>query len=249
MKNMRKHLLAVSSDAKTVKGEKMNILTGILYLAPHNISGFQVCPKATDGCKVACLYTAGRGAYSCTQKARIAKTRLFFLNRDYFMINLVKDIEALIRKATKHGMVPAVRLNGTSDIPWEKIKCFRNGKPYRNIMDAYKTVKFYDYSAILGRKLALETPNYGLTFSLKENNDADAIKALEEGYNVAVVMRLKKSDPKPETWNGFPVIDGDESDVRFMDPKGGHIIALTAKGKARYDTSGFVREANGAFNI
>ena len=89
-------VLSISTDAKTVKGESLGVLTGILYLAPHTISGFQVCPKASPQCRAACLYTAGRGIYSKVQKARIAKTLAFFNEREKFMEILVNDIKSLI---------------------------------------------------------------------------------------------------------------------------------------------------------
>lgn len=245
-----KKLLSVSADAKTSKGNKKGVLTGILYLAPHTISGHQVCPKASPGCRAACLYTAGRGGvYNSVQTARINKTKWFFGEHDSFMEKLVADIAALVKKAKKLNMEPAVRLNGTSDIAWEKIACKRDGKVYRNVMEAFPDVQFYDYTKVIGRKYALALPNYHLTFSLSEENDADAIKALSEGYNVAVVMNLSKKDAKPATWGGYPVIDGDETDIRFRDPKGGHIVALTAKGDARKMDLGFVRKVDGNFNV
>ena len=245
-----KNLLAVSTDAKTVKGQDKGVLTGILYFAPHTISGHQVCPKASPECRAACLYTAGRGVYTKVQQARIAKTQWFFSERDSFMVRLVENIESLEAKAKKNKMVPAVRLNGTSDIAWEKISCVRDGKKYRNVMEAFPNINFYDYTKIIGRKAALALPNYHLTFSLSEENDSDAIKALAQGYNVAVVMNLKKSADKPATWGGFPVINGDETDIRFRDPKGGHIVALTAKGDARkMQVGGFIRDVNASFKI
>lgn len=240
-------ILSVNADAKTSKGQKIGYMTGILYLAPHNISGFQTCPKATDGCKAACLFTAGRGGYNSVQSARIAKTVRFFNDRENFMNDLVTDIEKLIRKAKREGYEPAVRLNGTSDIAWEKIACKRDGKVYASPMEAFTEVQFYDYSKILGRSKALTLPNYHLTFSLSESNDDDALKALAQGYNVAVVLNLKPTDEKPAQWGGYPVINGDETDVRFID-KTGHIVALSAKGSARKDTSGFVRKHNAGFN-
>lgn len=237
-------LLSVNVDAKTKKGLKLDILTGILYLAPHTISGFQVCPKASAGCMASCLYKAGMGVYNTVQQARINKTKMFFQKRAEFMQILVNDIEKVIKRAQKENLIPAIRLNGTSDICWEKFECVRNGITYRNIMEAFPNVQFYDYSKILGRKSAIALKNYHLTFSLSESNDNDAKKALDQGYNVAVVMRLNPTDTKPKFWGGYPVIDGDYTDVRFMDPKGGHIVALTAKGPARKDYSGFVRESN-----
>lgn len=241
-------LLSVSADAKTVKGEAAGVLTGVLYLAPAKLSGYQVCPNATAGCEAACLYTAGQGIYSNVQRSRLNRTRWFFEDRASFMEVLVEDIKRLVRKAEKQGMVPAVRLNGTSDIAWEKMAVVVDGVLYRNLMDAFASVQFYDYTKILGRKLALATPNYHLTFSLAENNDVFAVKALSEGYNVAVVMRTKRKEAKPAVWGGYPVVDGDVDDVRFHDPKGGHIIALFAKGTAVKDTSGFVRDATAGFN-
>lgn len=241
------NLLSVTADAKTSKGNKKGVLTGILYLAPHNLSGFQVCPKASPECKAACLYTAGRGVYNSVQKSRLAKTVWFFTERDTFMETIVKNIKSLIAKAKKNKMQPAIRLNGTSDIAWEKIACKVDGKVYASVMEAFPDVQFYDYSKVIGRNKAVRLPNYHLTFSLSEENDSDARKALAQGYNVAVVMNLKKKADKPATWGGYPVIDGDETDIRFRDPKGGHIVALTAKGEARKMGLGFVRSPTGNF--
>lgn len=245
--NKSPKLLSVAADAKTVKGQKMGYLTGVLYLAPHTISGYQVCPKASEGCRLACLYTAGRGIYTNTQNARIAKTKRFHEDRDGFMAQLVNEVEALIRKAKRENLIPVVRLNGTSDLPWEKIKCNRNGVAYASIMEAFADVQFYDYTKVLGRSKALSLPNYSLTFSLAEDNDAAAMKALQEGFNVAVVMKVGRKEDKPANWGGFPVVNGDETDLRFLDPQGGHIVGLFPKGKAGKDTLGFVRAKDSGF--
>lgn len=249
MFNHAASVLSVSGDAKTSKGEKVGYLTGILYLAPHDVSGYQVCPKASAGCKAACLYTAGHGIYKSVQLSRINRTKWFFEERDSFMVQLVADIAKLARKAKKYSMTPIVRLNGTSDIAWEKFSVVRNGVTFRNMMLAFPEIQFYDYTKILGRKYALSLPNYHLTFSLAENNDSEALEALAQGYNVAVVTNNRRSEAKPETWGGYPVIDGDINDIRSLDPKGGFIVALTAKGPARKDNSGFVREVKGNFSI
>ena len=236
----RKTLLSVEADAKTKKGEKLGILTGVLYLAPADVSGYEVCPKRSQGCTDACLFTSGRGGMNSVHESRVNKTLWFHEDRDSFMEVLVKDIERLIRKAERENMVPAVRLNGTSDIAWEKV---RVGE-HRNLMEKFSDIQFYDYTKIRGRKSAIALDNYHLTFSLAEDNDQDAFLAIEEGYNVAVVFDMKKTDSKPATWMNYPVIDGDETDVRFMDPKGGHIVGLYAKGDARKDNTGFVRNPN-----
>jgi hypothetical protein len=244
----RNSLLGVGADPKTIKGLKKGVLTGVLYLAPYDVSGYQVCPNSTKGCQGACLYTSGHGRFTKTQESRINKTKWFFEDRESFMQVLIKDIEKLIRKADRENLIPAIRLNGTSDIAWEKIRVVHEGVTYRSIIDLFSDTQFYDYTKVLGRSRAISLDNYQLTFSLAEDNDAEALKALDQGYNVAVVMDLKKNDPKPAHWGGFPVIDGDETDVRFMDEQGNHIVALFAKGDAKKDTSGFVRSSVSGFN-
>lgn len=234
-------LLNVDGNAKTIKGNKYGVLTGILYLAPADVSGYQVCPKASKGCTKTCLFTAGMGVYANVMQARINKTKRFFEERESFMLDLVSDAEKLLRGAKKRKLTPAIRLNGTSDIAWEKFKVIRGGIVYNNLFEAFPEISWYDYTKVLGRKSALKYTNYHLTFSLSEENASDAAQAINSGFNVAVVMNLKKNESKPAIWDGYPVIDGDISDIRFNDPKGGHIVALTAKGKARKDDTGFVR--------
>lgn len=165
------------------------------------------------------------------------------------MDQLVKDIKALDRKAKRNSLVPVVRLNGTSDLAWEKFSVTVDGVKYRNLMLAFPHIQFYDYTKIASRKAAAKLPNYHLTFSLSENNDSDSRKALGNGMNVAMVVKMKRKDLKPSTVNGIPVIDGDKHDLRFVDPKGGHIVMLRAKARANNDTSGFVRNMNNLGNI
>lgn len=239
------NLLSVGNP-KTLKGMDQGYLTFILHLAPASESGYNACAKATIGCKNACLNKAGRGGMfkkgentNVIQKARIRKTVLFFENREIFMNLLVKDIELGIKQADKVDMIPVFRLNGTSDIAWEKYPVRRNGVIYINIFQAFPTVTFYDYTKILGRKIKM-IDNYSLTFSAADGNDADVLKAIQQGYNIATVFGIKKTLAMPEFYNGLPVFNGDESDLRFLDPKG-YIIGLYAKGPAKKDTTGFVK--------
>jgi hypothetical protein len=136
-------------------------------------------------------------------------------------------------------MIPVFRLNGTSDISWEKYEVIRNGVTFKNIFDAFKEVTFYDYTKILGRKIQ-QYDNYSLTFSAADGNDLDVIRAMKEGLNVAVVFGVKKTEPLPETYNGVSVFNGDDSDLRFLDPKN-VVVGLYAKGRAKKDTTGFVK--------
>ncbi len=238
--------LLSTGNPKVLKGLKQGFNTYILHLAPAALSGYNTCPKATHGCAAACLNTAGRGGMfkkgettNAIQKARIRKTIFFFEERAGFMEWLVKDIELAIKQSAKKDLVPVFRLNGTSDIAWEKYSVIRNGVIYTNIFNAFPEVQFYDYTKMLNRKVN-GIPNYQLTFSAADGNDNDVAKAVAQGYNVAVVFGLKKTEAMPESYLGRPVFNGDESDLRFLDPKG-VVVGLYAKGKAKKDTSGFVK--------
>ena len=233
-----KALLSVSSDAKTIKGETLGFLTGILYLAPANTTKWNTCSMAkTAQCDVACLYKAGRGAMNSVQTARINKTIWFFTERNSFMQQLVVDIAKIIKKAKKKGLQPLVRLNGTSDIRWETIGFTdTDGIEYVNIFAAFPEVTFYDYTKDVNRK---DLPaNYDLTFSYSgvEGFQPYVEKALLNNMRMAVVFRKEKDIPM--TFMGIPVVSGDNSDVRHLDDK--VIVGLYAKGKAKLDTTGFV---------
>jgi len=228
-------LLSIGNP-KILKGMKQGFMTYILHLAPADVSGYNTCPKATAGCKAACLNTAGRGGMfkkgettNVIQQARIRKTRWFFEDRESFLVTLKDDIRKAIRQSEKKGLIPVFRLNGTSDISWEKY----------GIIQEFPNVQFYDYTKILGRKVN-GLANYHLTFSAADGNDDDVRRAIKEKYNIATVFGIKKSQPMPETYEGTPVFNGDDSDLRFLDPKG-VVVGLYAKGKAKKDTSGFVK--------
>lgn len=219
------YLLTVNNDAKTKKGQQKGYLTGVIYMAPTDISGYNVCPMASQGCKAACLFTAGRGRFTQTQQARIRRTKLYFEDRPAFMVMLRKEIDALERKAARESLEPVVRLNGTSDI---------FGADYRQLMEDYSHLKFYDYTKVWNRFDKNLPDNYYLLFSRSENNEDKMFEILRRGYNVAVVF-----DSLPEYYHGYPVINGDKTDVRFLDPAG-VIVGLNAKGEAKHDDSGFV---------
>jgi len=226
----------LTTNQKVEKGEKEGWLTAIMHLAPAKASGFQVCSSATAGCEAACLNTAGRGGIfafgetdNTIQKARRRRTAWYFARRNEFLLRLDTEIGLHVLRAERKGLRPAVRLNGTSDLRWESIR-FKG----ETLFERWPNVVFYDYTKHL--RDVSDIPNYSLTFSLAENNDAKAELALLNGMNVAAVFHSV-----PETFMGRPVFDGDLSDLRFLDPVG-VIVGLKAKGKARQDrTSGFVR--------
>ncbi len=225
--------LLTVENAKTIKGESLGYLTGILYLAPANESGvMNVCPMATAGCMADCLYTAGRGVFQQIKDARIKKTKWLATDRAGFVAQLRKDIVSLARKAERDGLTAAVRVNGTSDLAWLAMQ----------MAGEFPAIQFYDYTK-LPKPWQRVSPNYHLAFSLSESNFSDAMLALEHGVNVAVVFNTKKGQPLPETWNGYTVIDGDHHDLRFLDDRG-VIVGLRAKGKARKSVTGFVQIAS-----
>lgn len=208
--------LLTDSNQKTEKGQSRGYYTVILHLMPWVYSGYQVCPKA-NGCELKCLAFSGMLAYPTAQKAMLRRTTLFFEHRDVFMSMLVSDIWWAQEKARRLGMTLAVRLNGTSDIAWEKI---RVGE-YRNLMARFPAVQFYDYTKIFGRS----TPdNYHLTFSYDGTNFRPSIQWLEAGGNVAVI----EDQYDEQDWNGFRHVDGDEHDLRFLGRKNS-VVLLSRK--------------------
>ena len=228
--------LLTTANAKIRKGEKLGYQTFGIHLAPASLSGFNVCKDASAGCTFSCLNTAGMGAFSNVQLARIEKTRLFFKDKSLFMAQLIKEISSAIKSAQKKNLIATFRFNLTSDLPWEKIKL--NGQ---TIFDMFPDIQMYDYTKSPERMtsfLAGEMPkNYHLTFSRSETNGAIAESILKSGGNVAMVFRKHL----PNQFLGRSVVNGDETDLRFLDPQG-VIVGLVEKGKAKKDESGFVIE-------
>ena len=224
-----------TANTKTIKGEKLGVLTGILYLSPaDSISPkLNICPYADiAGCKAGCLNTAGRGAFSNVQRARIRKTLMFLQHRVKFDALLVQDIRRLRSRAERQNMKLAIRLNGTSDIQWEKHEMGNNG----TIIEMFPHVQFYDYTKIPGRTVPA---NYHLTFSYSGVAGFERVVAKQMRHNPDTNLAVVFSSDLPDNWLGRTVVNGDASDVRYQDPAG-VIVGLTAKGKAKNDTSGFV---------
>ena len=219
--------LLTISNTKTLKGDKLGYLTAILHMQPDK----EICPHASKGCLSACLNTAGRGKFSNVQKARRRKKEFYKSNLNGFMRQLIKDIETLKRKAKRENKIPVVRLNGTSDIDYYKIR-HNTGL---TIFDLFPDVQFYDYTKNENITLKNVAENHHYTFSMSEENEQQAMFKLYEGFNVAIVFRVV-----PSEYRGFKCINGDNTDLRFLDDRN-VVVGLTAKGKAKKDTTGFVR--------
>lgn len=224
-------LLNIGNNAKTIKGDvKGEYLSAILYLSPAQTSGYQTCPSATEGCKASCLFTAGRGRMPKIQEARTNKTLMLFEEKETFRATLYKEFVAFSKKCDKLKVKPAIRLNGTSDIDWTKkfpelFTDFPNFQQY-NYTKEEKVMRNYMEGKC--------PPNYYLTFSRSESNWGFCKEVLNANFTVAAVF-----EKVPTKYKGYTVFDADETDLRFLDPKG-QIAGLKAKGKAKKDSSGFV---------
>ena len=221
-------------STKTNKSMKYGYANFIMYLAPHNISGYNVCAGATIGCIASCLNESGRalwvekhGKINPIHKARLNRTLMYFNERDRFFEQLTKEIKSGIKWAKKRDLIPAFRLNGTSDLRFE------NDWQNFNIIKYFSDVQFYDYTKLYNRR---DLPaNYHLTFSRAESNQEQTLSAVVNGLNIAAVF----NNQLPNEYLGLNVIDGDKHDLRFLDPQRS-CIGLIAKGRAKHDTSGFV---------
>ena len=213
------------------KGEKFGFKTAILHLAPFTLSGKNVCPKASKECAAACLNTSGRGQMGSVQKARLNKTDYFWTNKNGFLWDLSKEIEQLKKRARNQGFKFAVRLNGTSDLAWHRMKVDGGS----TLMEIHQDVQFYDYTKVLNY-LDHDHKNYHITFSDSGRNNSDINEAIALGHNVAVVFR----DKLPKKWKGLRVINGDRHDLRFKDPRS-VIVGLVAKGQGRNINNKFIK--------
>jgi len=220
-----KHLSSGASNAKTSKNKRETL---ILYMSPakQNSIGRNLCPKASPGCLVSCLYTAGRGAFSNVQQARTRKAELFIHDTNEFLSAIAREINAVAKK----NETIAVRLNGTSDTKIVDMLLAKH--------EIASNVVFYDYTKIkarAGNRILESGHKYMVTFSRSETNERECIDVLKNHGIVAAVFKKI-----PEQWYGYKVVDGDERDDLMLDIDGPAVLGLVAKGRARKDTTGFV---------
>ena len=229
-----KKLLTIANDAKTVKNGKKGYRTGILYLSPASKSGVNVCAMALLAqCDKPCLESAGRGAMNSVQMGRLRKTLYFNQYREKFIDHLKYEVRLLCKYSDKHGWIPSIRPNGTSDIRWELLL-------WDFMVDTKREFgcQWYDYTKLVNR-LVPDEDVYDLTFSYSgvERFQPFVKKAIKRGMRMAVVFRHQKDIP--ETFMGMDCVSGDEDDLTFLSERG-VVRALYAKGKAVHDTTGFV---------
>lgn len=246
---------------KAVKSLAFGFLNAINYMAPHkNGDGRKnLCSNASPGCIELCLgehsgQAAMRkeGETNNVVDSRRRKARYFLQRRVAFMREMCVHIARAMRTAARKGLTLVVRPNGSTDLPFENIRFFVDAElaaeifrvcgvvaelGLHTIFSLFPMVQFVDYTKNPNRFYKQLPPNYSLTFSRSETNEEDCLWLLQHGVNVAVVFGDAE---QPATWNGYTVIDGDEHDLRHLDPFG-VVVGLTPKGaKAKRSTSGFV---------
>ena len=207
-------------NVKLLKG---HMKTLGLSLAPADISGWEVCASRSPECTKHCLFTSGRGAGHFIRRdgthpvwmGRIFRTIWLFRDRAGFMDRLMHEIQ--------RNQDAVIRLNVFSDWQWERQQ--------PQIFEEFPNVQFYDYTKHFKRMFRKRPSNYHLTFSLHENNEGQARQVLDAGMNVAAVTGAS-------SLFGYPVIDGDEHDLRFLDPSP-VVVGLRPKGSLRTSESEF----------
>ena len=252
-------ILSIDTNPKTVKGQKHGYMTAIVYLSPYKSSGQNVCAMAELAeCWLPCLNISGHGAIAsdefnphgiplpdnAIQRARLWRTNLYNYDRPKYMEMVVYEIERFIRKAERKGLVPVIRLNGTSDIQFERgHPCRRNGTDYNSIFEAFPDVQLYDYTKRANRFNRTLPANYHLSLSYSGASDRYKLicMAAKQAHNCNLVVVVRNNKIKESAIaNGG--IDGDSHDLRFLD-KPGAIVYLKAKGRAVRDKSGFVLDS------
>jgi hypothetical protein len=220
---------------KPIKAQKYGWLNAINYMAPHRLAGVgNLCPHASKGCAALCLgeHSGNAALYPAVLKSRIAKAQLLMRDRPQFLKELATGVRRARATAKRQKLKLCVRLNGATDIAWERLA--------PAIFADNTDLQFVDYTK--SPKRALEhardqlPANYHLTFSRSETNEAQCLEVLAAGGNVAVVF----AGPFPAEYLGYPVINGDAHDLRHLDGRS-VVVALSPKGrKAKADASGFV---------
>ena len=217
-------------EKDNTKIAKNSMPTWSLSFAPHKLSGYNVCPHATEGCINSCVGKGGLAVvYPQILQRRIEKTRFFFERRQEFLAQLKAELFAADKYCAKRGIVGRVRLNTFSDVRWDVIPALE--------LASFSNLRFYDYTKSVDSALAsLNSPHYFRVYSLNEKSTVvDTLEVLRSGGNVAVVFDVEynpahnKFGALPETYMGYSVIDGDVTDDRYSDPRG-VIVGLRLKG-------------------
>jgi hypothetical protein len=270
-------LLTISANPKTSPDLAQGYLLATLYLAPQkniinaphygieydtktvNLSKTNLCKHATTGCSTSCIYHQGIFKHALFEKnkvkqARLKRTLRFLTQRESFFTQIVKEIYALQRKAKRKNLIPIISLNGTSDILWEKETFIHKDKEYKNLMELFADISFFDYTKYNILKSRKKLPkNYHLTYSRAGTHRGKLVddwellsQYLNKNINVAIVCTssIKQKLLESDTYNSYKIIDGDLYNNRTKDnlykENEGLIVLLEANKKTEINSSGFI---------
>lgn len=238
---MATKLLSTNAKLSKIPGSNEKFLIRGLSMAPHKMSGKNVCPWAGFCALVCVLWFAGRTVMENVRRAMIARTELFFTDRPEFLRQLYRELTALQRAADKAGATAAVRLNTASDVVWERVapQIFRD----------FPRISFWDYTKAPATVRPTTPANYELVHSVSERTTwADVVAALDLGRNIVIVFNSIYK-PQQGEYGALPAVvtlqgpagetieiettDGDVSDPRFLRLDGvRRAIVLRGKGGA-----------------
>jgi len=189
------------------------------------LRGLGLCAGSSAACRQACLVYSGHNMIDIyNMVVKTARTEALLLEPVAFARMLVEGVKKHMKPARgSGGYEPLVRLNVFSDVPWELV--------LPGIFEEFSSSQFYDYTKVPGRN---PPSNYDLTFSYSGVNQTYVEYELNRGRRIAVVFLLpgtlqtRREASLPNTFMGYPVVDGDVSDVRPRDPAPG-VVGLRWK--------------------
>lgn len=253
--------LLTTDNKKITKSRGIGYHTAGLFMAPHKTSGaYDMCPKASSECRANCLGTTAGGNRQYPEtalKGKVLRTQYVHEHPQHAARVLDHEITKHEQESKKLGVKAGVRLNGTSDIPWE------HTMP-KGFFNKHKDTTFYDYTKIPGRVhnyLDGKMPkNYHLALSHTgtghaESNDKDAVNVLNKGGVVAMVHQ--RSEVKPthvedvQSGKRWKITNGDNDDAIFLRhkqagvPKGeGVVSGLALKGVSNQAAGHFANKVD-----
>ena len=216
----------MGSSTKVELGQGFGYFTSVLYLAPARLSGYEVCGGRSVECTRGCLsHQSGHLAFH--QAGSIFKTWWFFTDKEEFQTAAIAELHAAMSKAKRKGFKFAVRMNGTSDIPFKKVYQWAE----ENDVQCYEytklksvIVRYLDRDDMVHRTYSIDETQASFSF---------AKTFCELGGNASIVIpsaRKAKAEAIAALQDlDLPIVDGDEHDLRFRDPVGA-IAYLKAKG-------------------
>jgi hypothetical protein len=221
-------------NAKILKSTKEGWITAGVHLLPNDLGGTNLCPYSTPTCRHICLHYTGRNMiFKRVTRARTRRTFLFNTHPEIFESRLHAALYETLRECKRKNFGLALRPNLTSD-SHKLVKMFLRWKD--NVSEHTEVpIRIYDYTKI-PKAQGWFPEDYVTVYSWGELTTEEVFYENIECRSVAAVF----AKGFPDRFKGYPVISGEDHDLRFLDARPGVIIAIKARGRAFQDTSGFV---------